>query len=112
MRFSIPPEHKSSVSVFRPSAFHRGDVAPVATEVICLLSPQRKIDHVRGAVQTAAGVAIEDTDWAALLEVPNTAILKGDIVRNSEGVEFRVEDVSGMRGSSVMILNLKAVGVL
>jgi len=122
MRFRIPPQHKETVTIVRRSAFFRDQAAAaamasdveetVAENVVCMLAPETDGRARQDAVRVSAGVPIGQSDWTALLEKPNSDIVKGDFLRRSDGTEFRVEDVLWMQGSPVMRLQLKAQGVL
>ena len=117
-RFRIPNQHKQRVTVERPDAFDRNRRTGVATELVCMLSPQTDGRARQDAVDVTAGVAIGELNWMALLEAPllqsdgTPVIEKGDFLIRSDGQEFRIERVLWMSGSSVMQLQLKAQGVL
>lgn len=115
MRFRIPPQHKSVVTIIRRSAYERdpeNGETTIAKDVVCMLAPETAAAPRRDAVQVSAGVSVGQSEWTALLEKPDPNIAKGDLLRREDGTEFRVEGVLWMKGSPVMQLQLKMVGVL
>ena len=100
MRFRIPPHLKETVTVVRQDAFERRREITVATDVVCLIAPESDLIHL------SSGVAIGGTDWAALLEKPDPAIIGGDILRRADSSELTVHRVRPLGGT--MILELKA----
>lgn len=111
-RFRIPNQHKETVTVIRRSATERLGETTVAEDIVCMLSPVTEGRVRQEAVRVASNVAIEQSNWTALLEKPNPSIGKGDFLKRSDGTEFRVENVIWMKGSPVMTLQLKMIGVL
>jgi hypothetical protein len=100
MRFRIPPQLKETVTVVRQDAFDRSNEISVATDVVCLITPESDLIRVSG------GVAIGGTGWAALLEKPNPDIIGGDILRRADSSELVVQRVRPL--GKTMILELKA----
>lgn len=112
MQFRIPPQSKEQVTIVRKSAYESTDEATIAEDVVCMLAPATDGRARQDAVRVSAGIPIGQSDWTALLEVPNPDIVKGDFLCRSDGSEFRVENIISMTGSPVMQLQLKAQGVL
>ena len=79
MRFRIPPQLKETVTVVRQDAFERSKEMTIATDVVCLIAPERDLIRVSG------GVPIGGSGWEALLEKPNDDITNGDILRRTFG---------------------------
>ena len=99
MRFRIPPQLKEKVTVVRQDAFDRGNEITVATDVVCLIAPERDLIRVSG------GVPIGGTGWEALLEKPNSNITGGDILRRADGSELTVHRVRPL--GDTMLLELR-----
>ena len=99
MRFRIPPQLKEKVTVVRQDAFDRGKEITVATDVVCLIAPERDLIRVSG------GVPIGGTGWEALLEKPNGNITGGDILRRADGSELTVHRVRPL--GDTMLLELR-----
>ena len=104
MRFRIPPQLKETVTVVRQDAFDRGREISVATDVVCLIAPERDL------IRLNAGVAVGGTGWEALLEKPNADIIGGDILRRADSSELTVHRVRPL--GDTMILELRADEVL
>ena len=111
-RFRIPNQHKEVVTIIRRSATERDGSEVVVPELNCLLTPATDGRARQDAVQLGSGVPVGQSNWTALLEVPNPDIVKGDFLKRLDGTEFRVENVLWMQGSPIMQLQLKAQGVL
>ena len=99
MRFRIPPQLKEKVTVVRQDAFDRSLEITVATDVVCLISPESDL------IRLAAGVATGGTGWAALLEKPNPDIIGGDILRRADSSELTVHRVRPL--GDTMVLELR-----
>ena len=112
MRFRIPPQHRETVRIVRKSAFESAEETTVAENVTCMIQPVTSGTVQRDATQLRAGVAVEETDRMALLSKPDTRIKKGDFLVRSDSSEFRVIDILHVRGSPVMRLYIRSVGVL
>ena len=112
VRFRIPPQHKETVTVIRGDAYHRGNMETVATDVVCMISPDVQNARRRGDVRVASGVAVNQVDATALLEKPNPNIVKGDFLVRSDGDRFRIETVLAVKGSPIMQLFMTQIGVL
>lgn len=112
MRFRIPPQHRETVSIVRKSAFESAEETTVAEDVTCMIQPVTSGTVQRDATQLRAGVAVEETDRMALLSKPDMRIKKGDFLVRSDSSGFRVIDVLHVRGSPVMRLYIRSVGVL
>ena len=112
MRFRIPPQHRETVTIVRKSAFESADQTTIAEDVICMIQPVVSGTVQRDATQLRAGVAVEETDRMALLSKPDMRIKKGDFLIRSDSSEFRVIDVLHVKGSPVMRLYIRSVGVL
>ena len=113
MRFRIPPQHRETATIVRKSAFESAEEATVVEDVTCMIQPVTSGTVQRDATQLRAGVALEETDRMALLSKPDMRIKKGDfLVRASDSSKFRVIDVLHVRGSPVMRLYIRSVGVL
>ena len=112
MQFRIPPESKETVTVVRRSSFERDGEETIAEDVVCrIVPPPDSVNARRDTVELSSGVAIEESHWTALLEVPNPAIKKGDFVKRSDGTELRIVGVLTMKGSNVMQLQLSHRGI-
>ena len=112
MRFRIPPQHRETVRIVRKSVFESAEETTVAEDVTCMIQPVTSGTVQRDATQLRAGVAVEETDRMALLSKPDTRIKKGDFLVRSDSSEFRVIDILHVRGSPVMRLYIRSVGVL
>ena len=112
MRFRIPPEHKETVTVIRPSAYENNTEETVASDVVCMIVPRSDLLPRTDLVNVRSGAPIAQTGWVALLEKPNEAIAKADILRRSDATELRVNDVRRLKGSPVMQLDLNEVSIL
>ena len=99
MRFRIPPQLKEKVTVVRQDAFDRSRQITVATDVVCLIAPERDLIRVSG------GVAVGGTGWEALLEKPNDDIINGDILQRADSSELTVHRVRPL--GDTMLLELK-----
>lgn len=99
MRFRIPPQLKEKVTVFRQDAFDRSRLITVATDVVCLIAPERDL------IRLNAGVASGGTGWEALLEKPNDEISNGDILRRADKSELTVHRVRPL--GDTMLLELR-----
>lgn len=103
MRFRIPPHLKETVTVVRQDAFDRSNEITVATDVVCLIAPERDL------IRLAGGVAIAGTGWEALLEKPNDDINDGDILRRSDGSELQIYRVRPL--GDTMLLELRGEAI-
>ena len=113
MRFRIQPQHRETVTVVRKSAFESAEETTVAEDVICMIQPVTSGTVQREALELRSGVAVQETDRMVLLSKPDTRIKKGDfLVRASDSSEFRVIDILHVKGSPVMRLYSKSIGVL
>ena len=113
MRFRIPPAHRETVRIVRKSAFESAEETTVAEDVICMIQPVTSGTVQREALELRSGVAVQETDRMVLLSKPDTRIKKGDfLVRASDSSEFRVIDILHVKGSPVMRLYSKSIGVL
>lgn len=99
MQFRIPPELKETVTVVRQDAFDRSNQISVATDVVCLIAPERDLIRLTG------GVAVGGTGWEALLEKPNDDIANGDILRRADNSELTVHRVRPL--GDTMLLELR-----
>ena len=99
MRHRIPPQLKETVTVIRQDAFDRGNEITIATDVKCLIAPERDVIRLTG------GVAVGGTGWEALLEKPNDDITDGDILRRSDNSELTVHRVRPL--GDTMLLELR-----
>ena len=99
MRFRIPPQLKEQVTVIRQDAYERNKEMTIASNVVCLIAPER--DPIR----LDSGVAVGGTGWEALLEQPNAEIIDGDILRRADGSELQVYRVRPLGGT--MLLELR-----
>ena len=99
MRFRIPPQLKEKVTVVRQDAFDRSRIITVATDVVCLIAPERDL------IRLNAGVASGGTGWEALLEKPNDDIANGDILRRADDSELTVHRVRPL--GDTMLLELR-----
>ena len=99
MRFRIPPQLKETVTVVRQDAFDRSQEITVATDVVCLIAPERDVVRLTG------GVAVGGTGWEALLEKPNDDITDGDILRRADNSELTVHRVRPL--GDTMLLELR-----
>lgn len=112
MRFRIPPQHRETVRIVRKSAYERGEETTVAENVTCMIQPVTSGTVQRDATQLRSDIAVQETDRMALLSKPDTRIKKGDFLVRSDSSEFRVIDILHVRGSPVMRLYIRSVGVL
>ena len=112
MRFRIPPQHRETVTIVREDAYERSKRETVAEDVICMIQPLTSGIVQRDATELRAGVAIQQSERVALLSKPNPDIAKGDFLVRSDSSEFRILDISQLKGSPVMRLYLQAQGVL
>ena len=112
MRFRIPPQHRETVTIVRKSAFESAEEETVAEDITCMIQPVTSGTVQRDATQRRAGIAIEETDRMALLSKPDTRIKKGDFLVRSDSSKFRIIDILHVRGSPVMRLYIRSVGVL
>ena len=101
MRFRIPPQLKERVTVLRQDAFDRNRQMTVATDAVCMITPDSDLIRL-----DARGVALAGTGWVALLEKPNADIKGGDILRRADNSEFTVQRDRSV--GDTMILELKA----
>lgn len=104
MRFRIPPQLKETVTVVRQDAFDRSRQITVATDIVCLIAPER--DRIR----LNAGVATGGTGWEALLEKPNADITDGDILRRADDSELQIYRVRPL--GDTMLLELRGAPIL
>ena len=112
MRFRIPPQHRETVTIVREDAYERSKRETVAEDVICMIQPLTSGIVQRDATELRAGVAIQQSERVALLSKPNPDIAKGDFLVRSDSSEFRILDISQLKGSPVMRLYLQAQGIL
>ena len=103
MRFRIPPQLKEKVMVVRQDAFDRSHEITIATDVVCLIAPERDLVRLTG------GVAIGGTGWEALLEKPNDDIADGDILRRADGSELTIHRVRPLGGTMLLELRGEAI---
>ena len=99
MRFRIPPQLKETVTVVRQDAFDRSNQMTIATDVVCMIAPERDLIRLSG------GVPIGGTGWEALLEKPNDEINDGDILRRADNSELTVHRVRPL--GDTMLLELR-----
>ena len=99
MRFRIPPQLKETVTVVRQDAFDRSRQITVATDIVCLIAPERDLIRVSG------GVATGGTGWEALLEKPNDDVANGDILRRADDSELTIHRVRPL--GDTMLLELR-----
>ena len=99
MRFRIPPQLKERVTVVRQDAFDRSNEITIATDVVCLIAPERDLIRLSG------GVPIGGAGWEALLEKPNDEINDGDILRRADDSELTVHRVRPL--GDTMLLELR-----
>ena len=111
-RFRIQPQHRETVSIVRKSAYENGEETTVADDIVCMIQPLTSGIVQRDATELRAGVAIQQSERIALLSKPNPDIAKGDFLVRSDSSEFRILDISQLKGSPVMRLYLQAQGVL
>lgn len=90
---------KEKVTVVRQDAFDRSRIITVATDVVCLIAPERDL------IRLNAGVASGGTGWEALLEKPNDDIANGDILRRADDSELTVHRVRPL--GDTMLLELR-----
>ena len=112
MRFRIPPQHRETVTIVREDAYERSKRETVAEDVICMIQPLTSGIVQRDATELRSGVAVQQSERVALLSKPNPDIAKGDFLVRSDSSEFRILDISQLKGSPVMRLYLQAQGVL
>ena len=112
MRFRILPQHRETVTVVRRSAYESDEETTVAEDVVCMVQPLLSSPVQRDALQLGSGVAVQQSEMLALLSKPNSLIEKGDFLVRSDSSEFRILDISQLKGSPVMRLYLQAQGVL
>lgn len=112
MRFRIAPEQKQRVTIVRPLADRNGEEQVIATDIVCVLIPRSDLVPRTEHVNLRAGLPMGVTGWIALLEVPNSEVAPGDILRNSEDKTFRVQGIRQIHGSEIMELELNQQGVL
>ncbi len=99
MQYRIPTQLKEKITIVRKSAFERQQETHIATDVVCMIVPRTD------TVQVVDGAGISDVEWTALLEVPNTDILAGDVIRRADGTELQIMRVRPL--GSVLQLELK-----
>ena len=90
---------KETVTVVRQDAFDRSHEIIVATDVVCLIAPERDLVRLTG------GVAVGGTGWEALLEKPNPDITDGDILRRADNSELTIHRVRPL--GDTMLLELR-----
>ena len=112
VRFRIPLQQKETVSVVRRSAYQDDGEVSVATGIVCMLNPETDGRVRQDATQLREGVPIGQGDWSGILEKPNPAIEKGDVLRKADGTLFRIENILNLSGGDVMLLQLQEVRVL
>lgn len=112
MRFRIPPQHRETVTIVRRSAYEATEEETIADGVVCMIQPLTSGIPQREATQYRENIPIQQTEKVVLLSKPNPAIVKGDFLRRSDGCEFRILDVLHMKGSPIMRLYIRDVGVL
>lgn len=98
-------EHKETVVIVRGDAFENNQRDVVVADLECMLQPQR------GTLTHSGGVGIAQSEMLAVLGEPNGLIKKGDILIQDDASEFRVENVLHIKGTDVMELELKSIGV-
>ena len=90
---------KETVTVVRQDAFDRSRQITVATDIVCLIAPERDL------IRLNAGVATGGTGWEALLEKPNSDITDGDILRRADDSELQIYRVRPL--GDTMLLELR-----
>ena len=107
MQFRIPLSLKEYVTVVRFSAYTRGEMSVIASDVACMVMPGRDL------VSLEDGVPIRQSDlrsdWTVLLERPNGDISEGDVLRRADGSELQVYGVR--RLGNVMFLEINNVAI-
>lgn len=111
-RFRIPPQHRETVTIVRKSAFESAEETTIAEDVVCMIQPLTSGIPQREATQLREGIPVQHSERVALLSKPNPDIAKGDFLVRSDASEFRIVDVLQVKGSPVMRLYIRSVGVL
>lgn len=111
-RFRIPPQHRETVTIVRKSAFESAEETTIAEDVVCMIQPLTSGIPQREATQLREGIPVQHSERVVLLSKPNPDIAKGDFLVRSDSSEFRIVDVLQVKGSPVMRLYIRSVGVL